>query len=427
MSAKIEKTENANEVKMEITVEAAKFDEAMKKVYAKTAKYFSIPGFRRGKAPMHLVERQYGSEIFYEDTFNEVAPEAMEAVVAENNLVVVSRPDIEVSQIGKGKDLVFTAVIQTKPEIEAPKYKGVSIKKVEYPVTEEMIEHELGHMAERNARVLTVEEGTLENKDIAVMDFEGFVDGVAFEGGKAENHELEIGSNTFIPGFEEQMVGMKVGEEKDIHVTFPEEYHAKDLAGKEAVFKVKVHEIKRKELPTMDDEFAKDVSEFDTLEALKNSIKEKLEEENTRKAKYEMEDAAIKAVCDTVEVDIPSGMVETEIDHMLKDLEARLSYQGISLDLYLKMMNKTEADVRSELAEQAKTSVKTNLVLEAVIKAADVQVEEETVQAKIKEMAAQYGRNEEEMLENVGIKDYIEKSLKTEKAINTIMENAKIK
>lgn len=427
MSAKIEKTEHANEVKMEITVEAAKFDEAMKKVYAKTAKYFSVPGFRRGKAPMHLVEKQYGTEIFYEDTFNEVAPEAMEEAVTENNLIAVSRPDIEISQIGKGKDLIFTAVIQTKPELEAPKYKGITLKKIEYPVTDEMVEHELGHMAERNARVLTIEEGSLENKDIAVMDFEGFVDGVAFEGGKAENHELEIGSNTFIPGFEEQMIGMKVGEEKDIQVTFPEEYHATELAGKEAVFKVKVHEIKRKELPTIDDEFAKDVSEFDTLDELKNSIKEKLEEENKRKEKYEMEEAAIKAVCDTVEVDIPSGMVEAEIDHMLKDFEARMSYQGINLEMYLKIMNKTEADIRNEMKEQAQISVKTNLVLEAIVKAEAIQIDEETVTAKIKEMATQYGRKEEDMLSNMGIRDYVENSLKTEKAIDRIMENAKIK
>lgn len=427
MSAKIEKTEHANEVKMEITVEAAKFDEAMKKVYAKTAKYFSVPGFRRGKAPMHLVEKQYGTEIFYEDTFNEVAPEAMEEAVTENNLIAVSRPDIEISQIGKGKDLIFTAVIQTKPELEAPKYKGITLKKIEYPVTDEMVEHELGHMAERNARVLTIEEGSLENKDIAVMDFEGFVDGVAFEGGKAENHELEIGSNTFIPGFEEQMIGMKVGEEKDIQVTFPEEYHATELAGKEAVFKVKVHEIKRKELPTIDDEFAKDVSEFDTLDELKNSIKEKLEEENKRKEKYEMEEAAIKAVCDTVDVDIPSGMVEAEIDHMLKDFEARMSYQGINLEMYLKIMNKTEADIRNEMKEQAQISVKTNLVLEAIVKAEAIQIDEETVTAKIKEMATQYGRKEEDMLSNMGIRDYVENSLKTEKAIDRIMENAKIK
>jgi len=427
MSAKMEKTENANEVKLEITVEAAKFDEAMKKVYAKTAKYFSIPGFRRGKAPMHLVEKQYGTEIFFEDTFNEVAPQAMEEAVAEHNLIAVSRPDIEITQIGKGKDLIFTAVIQTKPEVKLGKYKGISLTKVDYPVTDDMIEHEIGHMAERNARVITVEDAPVESKDIAVIDFEGFVDGVAFEGGKAEKHELEIGSNTFIPGFEDQVIGMKIGEEKDINVTFPEEYFSKDLAGKDAVFKVKLHEIKRKELPAIDDEFAKDVSEFDTLEELKNSIKEKLEEENKNKAKYETEDAAIKAVCEKTEIDIPSGMIETEIDHMVKDFETRLSYQGISLKQYLMMINKTEADIRKEMEEQAKISVKTNLVLEAIVKAEDIQVEEEKVADKIKEMAKNYGRKEEDMLANAGIKDYIEKGMKTEKAIEFIMENAKIK
>ena len=427
MSAKIEKTQNANEVKLEITVEAAKFDEAMKKVYAKTAKYFTIPGFRKGKAPMNLVEKQYGTEIFFEDTFNEVAPEAMQEALDQNNIVAVSRPDIEITQIGKGKDLIFTAVIQTKPEVELGKYKGISLKKVEYPVTDEMIDHEIGHMAERNARIITVEDAAVESKDIAVIDFEGFIDGVAFEGGKAENHELEIGSNTFIPGFEDQVIGMKVEEEKDIEVTFPEEYFSKELAGKPVTFKVKLHEIKRKELREIDVEFAKDVSEFDTLKELKASIQEKLEEENKNKAKYEMEDEAIKTVCDNTKIEIPSGMVESEIDHMLKDLETRLSYQGISLQQYLLMMNKTEADVRKDMQEQAEKSVKVNLVLEAIVKAEDIKVEEEKVAEKIKEMAKNYGRKEEEMLENAAIKEYVEKGMQTEGAIAYIVANAKIK
>ena len=265
MNCKVEKTKNANEIKLEITVEAAKFDEAIKKVYFKSAKYFNIPGFRKGKAPMQIVEKYYGKEIFYEDAFNEVAGEALDEAVKENKLEVVSRPDIEVEQIEKGKDLKFSAIMQTKPEAEVSKYKGIEIEKVEYNVTDEDINHELGHMQEHNSRLISIEDRPVESGDIATIDFEGFVDGKAFEGGKAENHDLEIGSNTFIPGFEDQIIGMKIDEEKDVVVKFPEEYFSKDLAGKDAVFKVKVHEIKKKELPELDDEFAKDVSEFDTL------------------------------------------------------------------------------------------------------------------------------------------------------------------
>ena len=265
MSIKVEKTEKNNELKLTFTIEAAKFDEGMKKVYAKTAKYFNVPGFRRGKAPMNIIERQYGSEIFYEDTFNEIVPAIYDEELKANKIEAVSRPDIEITQIGKGQDLIFTAVVQTKPEVKLGKYKGIQLKKIEYNVTDEDIDHEIGHMAEKNSRLVSVEDRPVEEKDIAVIDFEGFVDGVAFNGGKAEGYELEIGSKTFIPGFEDQIIGMKIGEERDINVKFPEEYMSKELAGKDATFKVKVNEIKKKELPKIDDEFAKDVSEFDTI------------------------------------------------------------------------------------------------------------------------------------------------------------------
>ena len=268
-----------------------------------------------------------------------------------SNIDAVSRPNIDVVQIGKGKDLIFTAVVQTKPEVKLGKYKGIQIKKVEYNVSDEDINHELGHMAERNSRLVNVEDRPVEDGDITVIDFEGFVDGVAFEGGKAEGHELEIGSGSFIPGFEDQLVGMKIDEEKDINVKFPEEYFSAELAGKDAVFKVKLHEIKRKELPTLDDEFAKDVSEFDTIAELKNSIKEKLESENANKAKYELEENAIQKVCDSTNVEIPTGMIETEIDNMMKDIETRLSYQGLNINQYLQMIGKTEEDMRSEYKE----------------------------------------------------------------------------
>ena len=427
MSCKVEKTKNANEVKLEITVKAEKFDEAIKKVYFKSAKYFNIPGFRKGKAPMQIVEKYYGKEIFYEDAFNEVAGEALDEAVKENKLEVVSRPDIEVEQIEKGKDLKFSAIMQTKPEAEVSKYKGIEIEKVEYNVTDEDINHELGHMQEHNSRLISIEDRPVEIGDIATIDFEGFVDGKAFEGGKAENHDLEIGSNTFIPGFEDQIIGMKIDEERDINVKFPEEYFSKDLAGKDATFKVKLHEIKKKELPELDDEFAKDVSEFDTLDELKKSIKEKIEEENKNKEKYETEEEAIKTVCENTEIDIPSGMIELEIDNMIKDIEARLSYQGLKLEQYLQMMGKTESEMRTEFEEQAKRSVKSRLVLEAIATAEDTLPTDEEVTEKIKEMAKQYNRDEKELLENEQLKSYLADSMKTEKAIDFIVKNAKIK
>jgi trigger factor len=427
MSIKIEKTDKNDELKLEFTIEAAKFDEAMKKVYVKSAKYFNIPGFRKGKAPMNIVEKYYGDEIFYEDTFNEVVPEVYDKELKENNIEAVSRPDIDVKQIGKGQDLIFTAVVQTKPEVKLGKYKGIELKKIEYNVSDGDIEHELGHMQEKNARLVTVEDRAVENNDITVIDFEGFVDGVAFDGGKAQNHELTIGSNTFIPGFEEQIIGMKTGEDKDIVVTFPEDYFSEDLKGKEATFKVKLHEIKKKELPTLDDEFAKDVSEFDTLDELKNSIKEKLEEENKKKAKYETEDAAVKAVCDNVEIEIPSGMIETEIDNMTSEIEQRLAYQGMKLEHYLQMIGKTMEEFRKDYEEQAKTSVKNRLVLEAIIKEEKIEPSKDDVDKKVKEMADIYGKKEEELKANEQFMKYIEDSMKNEKVVDFIVENAKIK
>ena len=428
MNCKVEKTENANEVKLEITVEAAKFDEAMKKVYFKSAKYFNIPGFRKGKAPMNIVEKYYGKEIFYEDAFNDVAQEALEEAVKENKIEVVSRPDIDVTQIGKGQDLIFTAVFQVKPEAELGKYKGIEVKKIEYNVTDEDINHELSHMQEHNARLINIEDRPVEKGDITVIDFEGFVDGKAFEGGKAENHELEIGSSTFIPGFEDQIIGMKIDEEKDINVKFPDEYFSKDLAGKDATFKVKLHEIKKKELPELDDDFAKDTSEFDTLEELKKSIKDKMEKENEQKQKYETEEEVIKAVCDNMKVDIPSGMIETETENMLKDIENRLSYQGLKLDQYLKMLGKTKEEMQKEYEPQAIEAIKSRLMLEAVIKAEKIEATDDEIEEKMKEMAKNYGReNDEEFMKNENVANYIKEGIKSEKAINFLVENVKFK
>lgn len=425
MNVKVEKTEKNNELKIDFEIEAEKFENAIQTVFNKNAKYFNIPGFRKGKAPFHIVEKQYGVQIFYEDAFNELVPEIYEQALKENNIEAVSKPEIEISQMEKGKDLKFSATVQTKPEVKLGKYKGIEIKKVEYNVSENDIEHELEHMAEHNSRLVTVNDRPVKEQDVVVIDFEGFVDGKPFDGGKAENHELTIGSKTFIPGFEEQIVGMKIDEEKDINVKFPDEYFSKDLAGKEAIFKVKLHEIKKKELPELDDEFAKDVSEFDTLDELKKSIKEKLEKNNEQRIKYETEDATMKAICAEAKLDIPSGMIDLEIDNMLRDFEQRLSYQGLNLEQYLKMVGRTEEEMRKEYEPQAIEAIKSRLVLEAIIKAEKIEASEEEVNAKMEEMAKNYGKKVEELSKNENLKNYLEEGIKSEKALEFIVKNAK--
>ena len=428
MKCKLEKTENANEVKFEITVEAEKFDEAIKKVYFKSAKYFNIPGFRKGKAPMQIVEKYYGKEIFYEDAFNEVAEDALEEAVSENKVDVVSRPEVDIKQIEKGKDLIFTVVMQTKPEAELGKYKGIEIPKIEYNVSDEDINHELEHMQKHNSRLISIDDRAVKKGDIATIDFEGFVDGKSFEGGKAENYDIELGSNTFIPGFEDKIVGMKIDEEKDVNVKFPDEYFSKDLAGKDATFKVKLHEIKEKELPKLDDEFAKDVSEFDTLDELKEDLRKKLEKQNADKEKYETEEAVVKALCENTKVDIPSGMVETEVDRMLNDFKGRLSYQGLKIEQYLKMLGKTEDEMRKEYEPQAIEGIKSRLAIEAVIKAEKIEATDKEVEEKMQEMAKNYGKeNDESFLKNENVRNYIKEGIESEKAIDVLIKNAKMK
>ena len=427
MSVKVEKTDKTNEAKLEFTVEATKFEEAIQTVYKKSAKYFKIPGFRNGKAPFKMVEKMYGIQIFYEDAFNEVASGAYEEGIKESGLEVVSKPEIDIVQMEAGKDLIFTAVVQTKPEVTLGKYKGIEIKKHEYTVSDEEVEHELGHMAEKNARIVTVEDRAVENNDITVIDFEGFVDEKAFEGGKAENYELTIGSNSFIPGFEDQIIGMKKDEERDIKVKFPEEYFSKELAGKDAIFKIKLHEIKKKEMPEINDDLAKDVSEFDTIDELKASIKESIEKQNETKAKYETEDEAIETVCNNAKVEIPSGMIELETENMEKDMESRLGYQGMNLDNYLQMIGKTRQEFRDEYKPQAEKQVKSRLVLEAVANDAKIEVTEEEISSKIAEMAKMYGQKEEDVKKNEQLINYVKENLKTEKTIEYIVSNAKIK
>ena len=427
MECKVEKTKSANEVELEITIEAEKFENAIKKVYFQSAKYFNIPGFRKGKAPQNIVERYYGKEIFYEDAFNEVVPEEFSKALEENKIEAVSKPDIDIIKMEKGQDLVFKAVVQTKPEVKLGKYKGIEIEKIEYNVKDEDIENELKSMQDRNSRLVTVDDRAALEGDTAKIDFEGFVGGEAFEGGKAENHELVLGSHSFIEGFEEQVVGMKVGEEKEINVTFPKEYFTKELAGKDATFKVKLNELKKKELPELDDEFAKDVSEFDTLKELRDSIKERLEKENKDKEKYDKQDAVVRAVVNEMKVDIPSGMIEMETENMLKDMEQRMSYQGLKMEQYLKLINKTESEVKKDYEPQAIEAIKSRLALEAVIKAEKIEAKEEEIKSKLEEMAKNYGKKVEEIQDNENLRNYIKQGIENEKAMDFLVENSKEK
>lgn len=427
MNVKVEKLENS-QVKIEITIEAEKFEEAMQKAFFRNAKHFAVPGFRKGKAPRNIVEKHYGESILYEEAFNIAAPDVYDEVIKENNIEAVASPEIDITQIGSGKDLVFTAVVTVKPEMKLGKYKGLKVAKKDYPVTDKEIDEHIKEMAEKNARIVSADKRhKLKKGDTAVIDFEGFVDGVAFEGGKAEGHSLEIGSGAFIPGFEDQLVGMKIEEEKEIEVTFPEEYFSQELAGKPATFKVKLNEIKMKELPEIDDEFAKDVSEFDTLAELKEDVKEHIQEENEKRAKFEEEEEAIKAVVDKTEVEIPRVMVDNEIDGYIKDLETRLSYQGLKLDMYLDMMGKNILDVRKEYEEKAENNVRTRLVLEEIFKVEELEVKEEDVNEKLAEFAKSYGRDADEFVKNATeqMKEYVKEELKYTIAVKFIMANAK--
>ena len=427
MSLQVEQLEH-NMAKLTIEVSAEELEGALQKAYQKQKSRINVPGFRKGKVPRQLIEKMYGPEIFYDDAANALIPEAYSKAYDESGLEIVSQPKIDVTQIEKGKPFIFTAEVATKPEVELGEYKGIEVPKYSNRVTQKEIDAKLEEEQLKNARTITVEGRPVQDKDEVVLDFEGFVDGEAFEGGKAENYDLEIGSNSFIPGFEDQVIGTKIDEEKDINVKFPEEYFSKELAGKDATFKVKVHAIKKKELPKLDDEFAKEASEFDTLKELKASIKERLEKENEEKQKYETEEAVVKAVTENIKVEVPSGMIETEVENMIKDIETRLSYQGIKFDQYLQMLGKTMEEMKKEYEPQAEEAVKTRLMLEAVIKAEKIEANIEEIDEKIKEMAKNYGKeNDEAFLQNENVRNYIEEGIKSEKAVDFLVKNAKMK
>lgn len=428
MNAKMEKVEN-NVVKFEIRVEAEKFDEAVKKAYKKNANKFNVPGFRKGKAPLSIIKKYYGEGAFYEDAVNFCCDDTYPLVIKENNIKPVDYPEIDIVEVGEGKDFVYTAKVTVTPEVELGEYKGLEVKKVEYPVMDENIDNELKSMQEKNARIETKEEdGTVEKGNIAVIDFKGFVEGVPFEGGEGTDYSLEIGSGTFIDNFEDQLVGMKKGETKDIEVTFPEEYGKEDLNGKKATFNVNIKEIKLKELPTIDDEFVKEVSEFDTLEELKNDIKTKMEESNNAKAKAEYEDHVIDSVCENAKVDIPQIMIKNETDQMIKELEMKLKYQGLDLDSYYKFTNSSEEKVRDYMKETAEKRVKTRLVIEKIASITEIKPTEEEMLEKATEMSTQYASKDTEKMAKLLLdaqRPMIEQDLINGKVIDMLVESSK--
>ncbi len=427
MNAKVEKIQQ-NLVKLEITVEAEKFNEALNKAYAKNAKKFNIPGFRKGKAPINIIKKYYGEGVFFEDAINFCCDDTYPVAIKENNIRPVDYPAIDIVQIGEGKEFIYTAEVAVYPEVELGEYKGVEAKKVEYAVTDEEIEAQLKQMQEKNARVEAKTEGTVEKGNIAIIDFKGYVDGIAFEGGEGKDFSLEIGSGTFIDTFEDQLIGANIGESKNVNVTFPEQYGREELNGKPAVFEVTVKEIKVKELPAMDDEFAKEVSEFDTLEELKNDMKNKLQENNDLRAKREYEESVIDAVCENANVEIPQVMINKEIDNMVKDLEMRLKYQGLDLQTYYEYTNSSEEKVKEYMKESAEKRVKTELVLEKIAKTENIEATDEELQAKAVELAKQYGEKELEKTAKLLLdaqKDYIKLDVINEKVIKLLVDNSK--
>lgn len=367
MSLQVEKLEH-NMAKLTIEVSAEELEKALQGAYNKQKKNISIPGFRKGKVPRQMIEKMYGPEVFYDDAANQLIPEAYGKVYDEEDLEIVSQPKIDIVQIEKGKPFIFTAEVALKPEVTLGEYKGLKVEKISNRVTQKEIEAKLVEEQEKNARTVSVTDRPVQDKDEVVLDFEGFVDGVAFEGGKGENYPLTIGSGAFIPGFEEQLIGANLEEEKEVNVKFPEEYHAKDLAGKEAVFKCTVHEIKVKELPELDDEFASEVSEFETLDAYKADIKAKIKEQKIAEGKRKQEDKAVEEAVANAQMDIPDAMVDTEVRQMANDFAQRLQQQGLTLDQYFQFTGMTAEKMTDELKPQALKRIQTRLVLEAIVK-----------------------------------------------------------
>ena len=417
-----------NKVSLKIEVESKKFEDAVQKSYMKNRGRFNIPGFRKGKVPRKIIEVNYGEGVFYEDAINIVFPEAYEKAIEDHNLDPVDRPDVDIEEIEKGKPVVFTAEVTVKPEVTLGEYKGIEVEKVEYNVTEEEIDKELKNMQEQNGRIIEVEDRPVQNGDTLTIDYAGFVGEEQFEGGTAQNQTLEIGSGRFIPGFEEQLVGKNKGEEVEVNVTFPEEYQAENLAGKDATFKVTIHEIKEKELPELDDELAKDVSEFDTLEELKNDIKNRLEESSKNREEAENQNNVLAKVVEASEVEIPEVMIERQVDSEVNDFSYRLQFQGLDINKYFELTNTTMEDLRSQMKENAEKVVRNDLILEAIAKAEGIEPTDEEIDNEIEKMAKQYNQEADKLKKSLrdSDMDYIKMGIINKKTLDFLLENAKL-
>lgn len=427
MKAELIKKEG-NKVTLKITVDNNKFEASVNKAYNKSRNKYNIPGFRKGKAPRIVIETQYGKGIFYNDAIEILFPEVYPEAIKELDIDPIDNPDLDIEEISKDNGLVMVLNVEVKPEFELGNYKGIEIAKVENTVSDENVEAKLQEMVEKNARLVSVEDKALEDGDTAIIDFEGFENGVAFEGGKGENYNLVIGSNTFIPGFEEQLVGKKAGEEVEVNVTFPEEYHSQDLAGKPVVFNVKINDVKVKELSALDDEFAKDTSEFDTLDELKADVRAKLEEEAKNKADAETRNSVVEKVAENTEIEIPEVMVQHQIDNMLNELNYQLQYQGFGLQQLLEMTGRTMEELREERKEDAKKLVKSSLVLEAITKAEGIESTEEEFKAELEKMASAYNMEIDKIEASLrdADKEDIKGQIKIRKTIDLLVENATI-
>ena len=426
MSTTVEKI-SSNKVKLSFDIDAAKFDEAMGKAYIKVRGQIAIPGFRKGHAPRKMIENMYGEGVFYDEAFELIFDEVYGPAIDENKLEVVDRPQVDIQQIGAGKNLQFTCEVFVKPDVTLGEYKGVEVKKEHTLVTEDDVNAEIEKERNKQAAEVSVDDRAVAEGDTVNLDYSGSVDGVKFAGGTAEGQTLKIGSHTFIPGFEEQMVGMNIGEEKDLNVTFPTEYHAPDLAGKEAVFHVKVNSITETQLPALDDDFAKDISEFDTLDAYKADVRAKLEAQAAERDNNAFTNAVIEKVMANATVEIPDAMVERQIDSMVRNFEARLAQQGLKLADFMKYTGQDEKSFRNQYRDQAEKSVRANLVLEAVENVEKFEAAEEEIDAEIEKFAKQIGQNVEDLKKNLteGDREYFKADVIRDKAVKFLCDNAK--
>ena len=425
MSLQVEKLEK-NMAKLTIEVPAEELEKAIQHAYQKNKNKINVPGFRKGKVPRQMIEKMYGPEIFYDDAANELIPDAYAKAADECELELVSRPVIDIVQIAKGQPFIFTAEVAVKPEVTLGAYKGIEVEKVDVTATEEEINAEIDKERESNSRTITVEDRAVQDGDMTVIDFEGFVDGVAFEGGKGTDYPLTIGSGAFIPGFEEQLVGAELGKEVEVNVSFPEEYHAKELAGKPAVFKCTVKEIKVKELPELDDDFAQDVSEFDTLEEYKADVKKKVEEKKAAQAKSAKEDTVIEKIIEGAQMELPEAMVKTQAEHLVDDFAQRLQMQGMSFDQYMQFTGSTVDAMVEQMKPQATKRIQSRLVLEAVAKAENIEIGEDEIEAEIGRMAEAYKMEVEKLKELITEeeKTNMKEDLAIQKAVDLVVEAA---